>query len=521
MFEKKCIGLESKYSQEFKKYKTFYEKYKNAENAEPKDESPKEALRSELIKKYLKNKGRKPRGWRYSSNIYDFCKILQNISSKCYEIMREVYILPTIDSLDKRYSEEEKHYRKLLKHFESIPSLISIYKEIYNIKDDLECILSVDAASLDRPNKKSHTHVFILYFQPLNYKYKCFPIHVYSKENGNCDENILELIDHTIDLLKDSGIKIRAVASDGDPGYNIKADETYEKYIHIFEEKGFYAAVESIMSSNEIFYISDLLHIIKLARKRIIKGPVTISTSLNSQFSKDSLEEILQLGMILKDDSSLSFMKDFYPIKLFSIENTLKLYNEEKYNEFLYVLPFSFWIESIMSPSLTKKSRLYLLRITFFMFYSFLSQYEKGEFDQGITVYNSKNSKAQCFNSYNFIIRCLNTVIMTYALMVQSDEIALDRISSHPLENFYGHVRIMSCSFDSYENFVRVAVDSVMNLVLCNKLKINQKVNGRLNIAGAKIDDESGLYDIDDELCEDINVVLCSFLDTKQSIDIF
>ena len=56
--------------------------------------------------------------------------------------MREVYILPTIDSLDKRYSEEEKHYRKLLKQIDSIPSLISIYKEICNIKEDFECILS-------------------------------------------------------------------------------------------------------------------------------------------------------------------------------------------------------------------------------------------------------------------------------------------------------------------------------------------------------------------------------------------
>ena len=41
-----------------------------------------------------------------------------------------------------------------------------------------------------------------------------------------------------------------------------------------------------------------------------------------------------------------------------------------------------------------------------------------------------------------------------------------------------------------------------------------------LHIAEAKID-ESGLYDTDGELCEDINAVLCSFLDAKQSIDIF
>ena len=94
------------------------------------------------------------------------------------------------------------------------------------------------------------------------------------------------------------------------------------------------------------------------------------------------------------------------------------------------------------------------------MFYSFLSQYEKGECDQGITVCNSENSKDQYFNSYNYIVRCLNTVIIAYSLIVQSDEIALDRISVHPLENFYGHVSIISYNFDSYESFVRVVVDS-------------------------------------------------------------
>lgn len=173
-----------------------------------------------------------------------------------------------------------------------------------------------------------------------------------------------------------------------------------------------------------------------------------------------------------------------------------------------------------MSPTLTKKSRLYFLRIAFFIFYSFLIQYQKGEFDQGITVNNTQKSKASCFNSYNFIIRCLNTVIITYSLMIESDEIALDRISSHPLENYYGHVRIMSSNFDSYDNFVRIAVDSVMNLILWNKLQILKKVKGRINIAGSKIDDKCGLYDIDDNICEDMNVVLCSFIE-KKSIDIF
>lgn len=167
--------------------------------------------------------------------------------------MREIYILPTIDSLNKRYLDEEKRLRKLIKDINSIPILIDMYKNIYNIESEIESIISIDAASLDRPNKHSHSHVFVIYLQPLNPKYKCFPIHIHSKVNGNCDEDVINLIDQTIGLLKESGISVKAVASDGDPGYNERSQTTFDKYINIFKKKGFYSAVEYIMNSNEVF----------------------------------------------------------------------------------------------------------------------------------------------------------------------------------------------------------------------------------------------------------------------------
>lgn len=43
-----------------------------------------EILSSDLIKIYLKNRNKKPSGFRYTQNIYDFCKILQNIKGVFY-----------------------------------------------------------------------------------------------------------------------------------------------------------------------------------------------------------------------------------------------------------------------------------------------------------------------------------------------------------------------------------------------------------------------------------------------------
>lgn len=62
-----------------------------------------------------------------------------------------------------------------------------------------------------------------------------------------------------------------------------------------FGKQCFYAVVENIMKSKDTFHISDLLHIVKLARKRIIKGPITIVSPLKSAFSKETQEFILNL----------------------------------------------------------------------------------------------------------------------------------------------------------------------------------------------------------------------------------
>lgn len=57
--------------------------------------------------------------------------------------------------------------------------------------------------------------------------------------------------------------------------------------------------------------------------------------------------------------------------------------------------------------------------------------------------------------------------------------------------------------------------------MLCNKLGLNQSIKGRINIAGAKINDICGCYDIDDNIYKDLNVVNYFFLNTKQTLDVF
>lgn len=75
------------------------------------------------------------------------------------------------------------------------------------------------------------------------------------------------------------------------------------------------------------------------------------------------------------------------------------------------------------------------------------------------------------------MIRCLNLVIVNYSLFAKS----------HPLENFFGHVRIMSYHYDSFDNFVRVIVETIMKMILRSRLEINQNIKSRINISELRL----------------------------------
>lgn len=74
-----------------------------------------------------------------------------------------------------------------------------------------------------------------------------------------------------IGILKKTGISVISISTDWDSCYNQKSIEFLEKYIKTFEKDSFLTAITSIISIKDQFLISDFLHIIKIARKHLIK----------------------------------------------------------------------------------------------------------------------------------------------------------------------------------------------------------------------------------------------------------
>lgn len=306
------------------------------------------------MKSFEENKNQAPNNYNYSQEIYDISHLLHNICPKSYEILRKIFILPSEKSISEKYNDEEKNLIENIQDINNINQIIGKYRQFYNCDEEFECILSIDAAGLDRPNKMSKSFVFLFYLQPLNPLLKCIPIHIFPKESGSANDVIVEIVNNIIEQLKLMGIIVKIVATDGDTGYNKKSYETFSKYISIFEKYGFLKTIENIIYTDDVLWISDFLHIIKLARKRLIQCNVTVKNSVEHVFSNRTIESVLNLGSVLTDESSNGFMKDFYPLKLFNFENLNILLEAKLYDEYLYFLPFCLWTEAILSDNLKK-----------------------------------------------------------------------------------------------------------------------------------------------------------------------
>ncbi|OHT00852.1 hypothetical protein TRFO_32366 [Tritrichomonas foetus] len=166
---------------------------------------------------------------KYSEETLSFSKILRDTSPKCYNILRQVLKFPSAQTIEKYFGNEHQFFKSVLINYQLIPAIMEKYKEVFHISQELNAVLSVDAAGLDRPDN-GNTYVFVFYLQPLNYEYKCIPLYLFPKSNGSANEEIIQIIYQIVEILKSCSINILAVATDGDPGYNQEAKKNFRNF---------------------------------------------------------------------------------------------------------------------------------------------------------------------------------------------------------------------------------------------------------------------------------------------------
>lgn len=441
-----------------------------------------------FIETIIDNLCEKPNNHEFPFEFVCYCYCLYSMCPNSYFLLREVLDLPCETTLKNYFSQDIKNNKLRLTDFSKTAEIIYNYRYSNNIIQKFDAILGVDAASFDRKNGEGDKFMFLFFLQPIDPEYKCLPLFIYPTLNGHAHQDIIFIFESLIAILSQCDINIVYTATDGDTFYNHINEETFDEYVLNAFKGGFYAAIESWSNLKTVKRINDMLHCLKLARKRLqLEDIVLNNTKLIDKFDYKTFEKALRLGKTLTDDSDFAKMSDYNALNLFSFQNIEILLKEDKLNLALYLLPFTCWAESLINNSISKKTRLNLLQIAFDVLYQFYIQNNCFPRLKGVTFRNNDNSIALTFGDNNFLIRCLNSIVGTGFSILKYNHIGLDRIGTQIIENFFGHVRISCNHFDSYERILSVISNTIIRNNILNQYQIDIQIEKRANTGGVHL----------------------------------
>lgn len=501
------------------------------------DESPK-TIGIEILEELLNRTPHMGKGKEVSEKLKMLSFLVHNKSAAGYNLLRDVKIpFPdesTLRKLTKRYV---KDFERKLTDSSLTESLIEDYVIEYDLlKNDvpLAANIALDAMSIEAlmigkkqsKNKSKHKskdcteeirektiillkdrkttdsssvtetdevqdeyikNCFVILLLPLDPKYPPLPLRIIGQENGMMNDEIDSQIIEIIEDCQRHNINIRYISTDGDKHYDAEHTRAFDRYKAYLDSTSL-EDLANYMNEYNLMPVSDPLHLLKIARGRLLKGTISMDLTQDTLISSSSIEETLNLGNSLNDRSSIGQMRDCYPLEIFTIQNMIKLGESGKINEAKYLLPFAMFAEALRNPIYDLFTRLQLLNISFSVFrhyYAQISKYKKlpNGFSQnlnGATIALSFANKAN-------LIRWLNTIIAIYHSLLYNDNVALGRIGTHDLEALFGQIRIDSAFKHTWANAKRILAKKLLSREFKIKLQLPTATRGRLNEGGVKI----------------------------------
>ena len=201
--------------------------------------------------------------------------------------------------------------------------------------------------------------------------------------------------------------------------------------------------------------VSDLLHLVKRARARYLSHDIQVllsDTTAKTDYQRAC--QLLNVGSALSDTSQLGKMRDFYPIKLFTLDNVLTLLDNACFSDAYYFLAFALLLLVIRVPFFQIQMRIKLLEASYLMFgnvYDDMTQ----ERDEGSSNSDEKDCDTQVAkqkqrNGSNLVTFCeMSTLqkilctIVSYCAAFQlfSEVLRTDSLGTHIVEQKIGQAR--------------------------------------------------------------------------------
>ena len=481
-------------------------------------QSPKSSNFSPILEDIHKNLSKSPSGHRYSNETYSLSLLLQKSSPTAYDTVAPRLLLPSRQSIYKKYNAQINDIQQKLLNIENVLIIVKEYRQLIHLPSliHLNCILAVDAICFKpfvsiasngningiqinsekksnlfqkfslNPRKfekfiqknfnNSYSVGFAYQLQPLFNEFKNIVVHIQPAISGKASTKQIETLHYIREILKNVHITVKGYAFDGDNTYHTLHSKYFNYYIHMLINSNHIC--ETIKCHLRI--ISDPLHILKRVRYRLLSGKQIIIgfQTENSVIDLNLLQsQLIQCPSIVFNNSKITKMHDSLPLTLFSMTSLKRLFELRNIGALAYFTPWCLFISAMESEDLDVNRAFDFISIAlYYLMYYYLSYQKNYQSISYLASENKTNSKSMIIMfDKKLLIESINSLYSILAfLCTENHEINTGRIGSTPLEHTFGKARIKAKYRHTLDNLTRcISIDQLINDVkIVNDVKI-------------------------------------------------
>lgn len=509
---------------------------RDCEQEDEEHESKNKELTNKLIAEMIVNAQRTGRRHSVESKKAFATICLQSV--KAYKALEQILPVPSHKTLLRFAKGPITNIRERIENIQRTKESLKLFREHYGLVGPVYGVLAIDACShesyLPAQSKQPSSlessvqleeflaafgpvedvHVrpvlkysFVFYFQPLCASLPCFPVHVSPESNGSAQEKHINLLDDLTDILRKEKFIVVMKCSDGDNKYYQSTTDSYNSIMKIcrgnFDDVERIARLSLHIRDGLVPFGADMLHLIKNARTRLLYRRISLDVRDPVALNLAVIKRLLPVPRECFEKTDLSKMMDALPILLFTFENAKTLLSQGYRQEGLFFLIFALF-HGFFRANCDHVTRLGIgvtLIRTLQKYHDYLEETTRKKECRCLEYHRS--AALLTMFPVKQLERMTVTVATAVSLMAHLDSgvvIGLDRLSTHPLENFFGHLRVF-CSFKhTYENIVEKMARTQFIQRVKTELGLSSSINKRLNTGGQriKIDNISvGFRDVD------------------------
>ena len=481
---------------------------------------------------------------RYPIEVVKFAYVLKGYSNVCYDYLRSVLPLPSRQILYSQYKEVE---RRIMTHYQNpdcMGEIIEAYLDRHpmeSLHEKMQCTISIDAFSMTVWKRKSGydskqkgllaneneitlnheinedipeetepsattessmsdycNSIFLIVLHPLRWDKPSVPLIALRGKSGHADKDVVKVLLNVIRGLEVYNIEVRAIASDGDPGYSClhkgmfklwkkkRNADFFEIFNRISMKTKFKVKLEDSMFELKCFPVADPLHALKIARSRVLKHTIFLASDV--QVSRESFE-IFKDEAWFSDQSQLGKMSDYHAISMFSPKTIIELTKAGQIAAAVYLWPWTALILVIRVPFLTLDCRRSLLHSAFKMCQFFYNQTSDDFPCRNVNVRFTDGCDGVTFFETSYLLRVLHLILGIYGeLLNGAHKLRLSCFGSHITENIIGRIRISCHGNTTMDVVMRAMAKAEMMRILQSEIGVVPIIRARDNAGGTKLD---------------------------------